>query len=821
MPTTLRASHDRTGRSTALPAREALDPVVRVAASLLGVAGAVVTFLDGSTLRFLAAAGPAFADGAPDSAPAADTPCALVVVVGLPVFLTDAPADPIVGPLGLTRALGIRGLASAPIRLATNDCIGTVTIFDRVPRDWSPEERQAVQDLAAIASTEFGRAEAVATLERDVEHRRASEALLRESDTLHRVALELSREALWVEDYATRTIRRGDGYTTLFGYAPGAIGTSETWWIDRVHPDDRGRVIEDYRRTESSTETHWQFEYRFQRADGSWAEVVDHGQVIRDPEGRPVRLIGALQDVSALAASARELARTQDRYRGLVHTINGIVWEADPSDGRFSFVSPQAHRMLGHPVDAWLEPGFWSRAIHPEDREAVLARRRVEALAGRDHELDYRLLASDGRVVWVRDFTSVAPASGQPPRLHGVMVDITEQKRTEEALRQREEQLRQALKMEAVGRLAGGIAHDFNNLLTAIVGYSDLLAAEMPDAARQGELAEIRRAAERAASLTSQLLAFSRKQVQQLTDLDLDQVVVELGSLLARLIGEHIRLETRPAGRPVWLRADRSQLEQVIINLAVNARDAMPQGGVLTLSTGLTGPDEALPPELVEVGAGPYARLTIRDTGVGMDQATLDHIFEPFFTTKDVGQGTGLGLATVYGVVRQSGGGVRVESTPGVGTAFHIYLPVGRPPAGRPGTPAAREALYGGTETILLVEDEDAVRRLAGSVLRKLGYTVLEAPSGPAALSLVRHHPDAVALVLSDVVMPGLSGPETVAALANFLPRARVLFMSGYPAPETNGPGGPLRGHDLLSKPFTPEVLARRVREVLDRPRPA
>jgi len=385
-----------------------------------------------------------------------------------------------------------------------------------------------------------------------------------------------------------------------------------------------------------------------------------------------------------------------------------------------------------------------------------------------------------------------------------------ERKRAEEALRQSEERLRQAQKMEAVGRLAGGIAHDFNNLLTVITSYTDLLLEDLDagDPVRE-DVGQIRKAAEGAAALTRQLLAFSRRQALEPRVLSLKTSIASAEPLLERLIGEDVHLTTSVAPDLGAVKADPGQLEQVIINLAVNARDAMPTGGRLTIEAANMDQGEG----------GRYVMLALSDTGIGMDEETKSRIFEPFFTTKAAGKGTGLGLATVYGIVKQSGGFIGVHSELGRGTTFQVYLPRVDEPAETEAAGAALPEPRGGTETVLVVEDEPPVRIVTRQVLERYGYAVLEAPDGDTALHLAAKHHGAIHLLLTDVVMPGLSGRQLAEQLARLRPAIKVLYASGYAENALAHHGIPESGISYLGKPFTPETLARRVRDVLDSPR--
>ncbi len=394
-----------------------------------------------------------------------------------------------------------------------------------------------------------------------------------------------------------------------------------------------------------------------------------------------------------------------------------------------------------------------------------------------------------------------------------------EAREAQEALRRKEEQFQRSQKMEAVGMLAGGIAHDFNNLLTAIVGYSELLLTRFGEnVPLRKEVEEINRAADRAAALTRQLLAFSRHQVLEPRVLDLNAVVEDLSKMLRRLIGEHIELVTIQAPDLGRVKADPGQIEQVIMNLVVNARDAVVQGGRVTIGTGNADLDGATAGVIEGARPGPFVVLTVGDTGCGMDAQTQARIFEPFFTTKAPGKGTGLGLATVYGIVRQSGGCIAVESQPGRGTTFTIYLPrveQALQPAG-PAVPVAPKVR--GTETVLLVEDDPIPRTIAAEILQAYGYTVLTAADGEEALQIVEHHAGTIHLLLTDIVMPRLGGPGLAERTAERLPGVRVMFMSGYADRTLAEQGIPEPSYLCLKKPFTPGSLLLKVREALDRP---
>ena len=432
----------------------------------------------------------------------------------------------------------------------------------------------------------------------------------------------------------------------------------------------------------------------------------------------------------------------------------------------------------------------------------------------------YPLVAQD-RVLGVMAMFARHPLSEFVPKalvsVASALAVGMERKRAEEALRQSEERLRQAQKMEAVGRLAGGVAHDFNNLLTVITSYSDLLLEDLgSDDPKRDDIEQIRKAAEGAAALTRQLLAFSRQQVLQPKALDLKATVAGTEKLLKRLIGEDIQLTTFLAPDLGVVKADPGQIEQIIINLAVNARDAMPTGGRLTIEAANVDMDETYVRGHAPAGPGRYVMLALSDTGIGMDQQTKARIFEPFFTTKEPGKGTGLGLATVYGIVKQSGGFIWVYSEPGRGTSFKVYLPRVEEPAEPAAAPMATVEPLRGTETVLVVEDAASVRMVTRQVLERYGYAVLEAPNGETALRLAAKHHGRIHLLLTDVVMPGLSGRQLAEQLAQLRPDMKVLYASGYADQAIVHHGILESGIAYLQKPFTPETLARSVRQVLD-----
>ena len=522
------------------------------------------------------------------------------------------------------------------------------------------------------------------------------------------------------------------------------------------------------------------------------------------------------------ARMKREISGQRQRLDEIVASVPGLVWEAwgrpDAADQKIAFISDHVEHMLGYSVDhCVLTPGFWQRIVHADDRARAMAEATAAFSSGNDGISQYRLIARDNRTLWVETRTTVIKnAAGRPVGLRGVTLDITTGKEADRAKAHLEEELRQAQKIESIGRLAGGVAHDFNNLLTAINGYADLVLEDLPhDAPWRAGIVEIRRAGERAAELTSQLLAFSRRQLLQPRVLDLNALITDDIKMLRRLLGEDIELITKLDPGLGHVSAESGQMHQIVLNLAVNARDAMPQGGSLVLETQNVVFEENASQLHATIGPGAYAMLAVTDNGCGMDADTVSHIFEPFFTTKEQSKGTGLGLSTVYGIVRQSGGSIFVYSEPGSGSTFKIYLPRVERAITHSHDHAVELETLRGSETVLVVEDEEAVRNLVDHALRKYGYHVFGAANGAEARAICDAH-SPIALMITDVVMPGMSGRTLAAQQRIRHPEMRVLYMSGYTDDAVVRHGLLEASMSFIQKPFTPGVLARKVRETLD-----
>ena len=533
--------------------------------------------------------------------------------------------------------------------------------------------------------------------------------------------------------------------------------------------------------------------------------------VVRDDAGRITGSFSSGTDVTERTVAVEALRATEERMRFALQNANVGIWDLDYATGvaRWSEILESQFglqpRTFGGTFQAFVD------LVHPDDREFVLETVKKAIQSGSDFSYAHRVILPDGPMRWLSGAGRIhLNERGEPVRGVGVYQDITERR----ALEAQNEQLQ---KMEAVGRLAGGVAHDFNNLLTVILGFCDLLLSDLSaDDPRQADIAEIQKAGACGAGLTRQLLAFSRKQIIEPTLLDLNVVVTGMQAMLGRLIGEDVKVVVALRPDLALVVADRGQVEQVVMNLAVNARDAMCKGGTLTIETANVELDEHYAKVHLAVKPGPYVGLTVTDTGTGMTPAVQARLFEPFFTTKEPGKGTGLGMATVYGIVRRSGGCVGVYSEVGKGTAFKVYFPQADPAESVVEMPAPLARPHAGTQTVLLVEDEGALRELSKRLLQRHGYIVLLAANADEALRLFEDNPS-IDVLLTDVVMPGASGPELTRTLMEQRPTLKVIYMSGYTEEAIVQHGVVKAGIAFLNKPFTSEALGAKIREVLDR----
>ena len=627
-----------------------------------------------------------------------------------------------------------------------------------------------------------------------------------EREGLFDLISENAADMIAVVDMEGRQLYNSLSFQKALGYSPEELQASSSF--EQIHPDDRDRVkqaAEDARRSGIGKT----LEYRLRHKNGTWLVLESTSSVIRNANGHPEKLVIVNRDITERKRAEEALRQSEAGFRSVVEDAPYGIYRSSPS-GRFLQVNPAFQKMLGYDLEEELLRKDLASDIFRHTGEY---QRLAELLTGteeaKDVELEWK--RQDGTPITVRcSGRSINDENGAPAYFEVFAEDVTEK-------RVLERQLRMAQKMEAIGRLSGGIAHDFNNILGVIIGYSRVLGKALStNTALREHALEIEKAGQRAASLTKQLLAFSRQQVLTPAVLNLNTLASDMEKMLPRLLGEDIEVSLALDPELGNVKADQSQIEQVIMNLAVNARDAMPMGGKLKIQTGNVELDQAYTWNHPGSKVGSYVMLTVTDTGTGMDAGTLTHIFEPFFTTKERGKGTGLGLATVYGVVKQSNGYIWVDSAPGKGTSFQIYLPqhVGQLVVDAPITDS-REKLRG-SETILLVEDADPLRKLAQTFLEGGGFRVLSAENGEKALELATRFGGKFDLLLTDVVMPGMNGRVLAEQLFSRQPGMKVLYMSGYTDSFIAGHGVLDPNTHLLHKPFTEEVLIRKVREVLD-----
>jgi PAS domain S-box-containing protein len=689
--------------------------------------------------------------------------------------------------------------------------------------EWSPSEESRTDELdlrtaegelvrvsASAEPIQFGgRKVGTVVVARDIRDRLETEQALRASERRYRSLFWHNPAILYEIDLDGRFVAVNPAAVDLLGVAADELRGRP--FVEVITEDSRAVAVEVFEAVQRGSPREYELSLR--RGEGTERRIRGVSIPIFD-QGGVSGVFGVALDQTEASRVKQELEIQRRYFADLFDgSPEGLVLiEADTD--RVRRVNQEFTRLFGYTAEEAVG-GELSDLIVPEFLRWEGSRLNEAARDGSVVRTETVRRRKDGTLVEVSVLARSLRIPGESAQLYGVYRDISERKKTERALRDREDELRHAQKLEAVGKLAGGIAHDFNNLLTVINGHARFVLEELePGAALEKDLLEIERAGQRAASLTQQLLAYSRRQVLHPQLLDPNTVVLELQGMLRRLIGEHIRVETRLADEDLRVRADRGQLEQVLTNLVVNARDAMETGGTLTIETGLLELGEGDErTDRWEVEPGEYVRLQVADTGHGMDEATLDRAFEPFFTTKEQGKGTGLGLATVFGIVKQSGGHVTARSEPEEGTAVDVILPRAEaapvaPVRGRVEHEIQEPEVDGAT--VLVVEDEAAVRKLAVRVLERAGYTVLSAENGRKALDVLDDHPG-LDLILSDLVMPDMGGRELARRLRTARPELPVLFMSGYDEDQIQD----AEGADFLAKPFTPAVLTGRVAAAL------
>ncbi|MBX6364090.1 MAG: PAS domain S-box protein [Gemmatimonadetes bacterium] len=685
------------------------------------------------------------------------------------------------------------------------------SLEEQALRDWTlvrPDGTEICVELSA-STTRLDGEEVALVVARDVTDRKQAEEAIRESNERFRQLAENIPQVFWMSTpNGAELLYVSPSFERIFGQLPDALG-AEPIWRHAVHADDRECVLE---AMAGVAEAPCEANYRIVKPDGEARWIHGRTFPVRDERGDVVRIAGVLEDVTAHVEAQRALEHSEEYWRALVEYSADLIFILD-ADASITYAGPSIRQVLGYSAEELvgtnvLEP------VHPDDlAEARRALAEVLERPGALVTTEVRYRHRDGS--W-RSLVALARSLLDHPAVGGIVVncrDVTEQRRAEE-------QFRQAQKMEAIGQLAGGIAHDFNNLLTAIRGFA-MLAGNDLDAGHPARehLDEVVRSADTAAALTQQLLAFSRRQVLRPQVLDPNDVIAESVNMLRRLVGENVRIHVRAAPDLGRVLVDRGQLQQVLMNLVVNARDAMPAGGTITVETmnaeivgdGSASPDSGAHP-------GRFVRIAVSDTGVGIPREIAARIFEPFFTTKEPGRGTGLGLSTVYGIVQQSGGQMSFDSEPGRGTTFTIHLPrVDAPPATRPQPPSPAPAGAGAGQgrTVLLIEDDASVRTFARRVLERAGYAVIPAGSGPEALRIIESHAGRIDAVVTDLVMPGMSSADLARELTRAIPDTPVIFTSGYAKGDATAGDGLPADVRFLEKPYVPADLTRLLHEVL------
>ncbi len=654
-----------------------------------------------------------------------------------------------------------------------------------------------------------GRTVSYIAVKRDVTGRRRLEAELERSEQRYRALFDATPHAMWVFDLESqRFLEANEAAVQLYGW------TREEFLGMTLHdlrpPADVPDLV--LRAVRPAADTPQTGVWRHRQKSGAIILVRMTSRAILF-EGRRAGLVLA-EDITDRQRVEDALIESEGRFRQLTDNLREVFWLVDPQLHRTIYISPSFEKTWGMPCsEMYRNPDAWLAAVHPDDRDRVLRLLGSLPPAG-EYDAHYRIVRPDGSIRWIHDQSfPLRDESGQVYRIAGVAEDVTDQ-------RELESQLRQMQRLEAVGQLTAGVAHDFNNVLAVVQGHADLLLLDAePGSALEESLRQISQAARRAANLTRQLLAFSRKQVLQPRDVDLNEVIANMVKMLRRAVGEAVTVDLACADQPMPVHADVNMLEQVILNLAVNARDAMPKGGRLRLTTRHLDLDGNASHGQPSGGVGVHVCLSVSDTGCGIPPEVMPHIFEPFFTTKDIGKGTGLGLATVYGVVKQHRGWIHVDSKVGQGTTFEIYLPAAGGGDGMTDDAHVLPPVQAGVAaaTVLLVEDETGLRDVATRVLRRAGYEVIEAGSGPKALEALRQRGRKVDLLLTDMVMPdGMTGSELAEQIMALHPGTKVILTSGYSNQLEDTSFLLENGILFLPKPYSPQTLCEAVRKSLD-----
>jgi len=737
------------------------------------------------------------------------------VVASVPTAMTTAPA----------RARMWRSLAVVAVTVALVVALLVVLTrnLTRPVGRLAAAARAQMAGRSGIVATVAGPAEVAATAEafnRMVASREQAARALQQSEERLALVVQGADLGTWDWHLPTSRVTYNPRWAEMLGYTLGEFEPSHEHWGGLIHPEDRGRVLPAVQAHLAGKTPSFEAEYRLRAKSDRWVWVLDRGRVVeRDASDRPVRMAGTMLDITARRLAGQAVQEAQERFRAIVDSLDGIVWEADAATFRFTYVSSPAERILGFPVSRWLEePEFWPQQMHPDDRKWAPQYCQKCTRDRRGHQFEYRLIAADGRTVWLQDTVSVHPRPDGPGLIRGVMIDITARKQAEAEKADLNRKLQDTQKLESLGVLAGGIAHDFNNLLTGVMGNASLARLDLPAGLPAlANLEQIEAAALRAAELCKQMLAYAGKGRFVIQNLELNQVITDTTQLLQISISKNCVLRFNLAAQLPPVSADATQLRQVIMNLVINASEAINErSGVIALSTGVVRVDRRylattrFTPDLPEAD---YVFLEVSDNGAGMDEQTQAQIFDPFFTTKFTGRG--LGLAAVLGIVRGHGGAIKVYSERGRGTTFKVLFPIAEGRA-EP-VPVADDPLaaWRGAGTVLVVDDEETVRAVAARLLESLGFATVTADDGRSALERYRAEPERYTLVLLDLTMPHLDGEETFRQLRLLRSDVKVVLMSGFNQQEAINrfTGKGLAG--FVQKPFERVSLARELRRVL------
>ncbi len=689
-----------------------------------------------------------------------------------------------------------RGYASAiglPLS-AGNELFGALAIYSSDAFAFDENEVKLLRELADDMA--YG----IMAIRMRAAHKQAEEKLAIERNRFATASVA-GQVALWEWDIRSDTLEWSDVVDSMLGYEAGEFPRTVQAWEDLIHPDDRPSAM---RMLGNHLEqgTPYDAEYRVRTKESSFIWWRDSGTCLRDVDGRAYQMSGACTDITERRKAEKALRESEEKYRRLVdNSLVGIFKTNKNGDVLYANKAIAALFEFDSP-EGMMAEGALPRYKNPEDRKRFIQMLRSN---GKVDQFEFDVLTRNGKTK-----TMIMSAVIDGDSISGMLIDITD-------YRSLEAQLHHAQKLESIGTLAGGVAHDFNNILSAIIGYGHVALMNMAtDDPQRLNIEHMLEAADRAAHLTKELLLFSRKQVSERKPVDLNEVVGKVEKFLIRVIGEDITCKKSIAGHPLTVFADSYQLEQVLMNLATNARDAMPGGGAFTVTTEQINLNEDFIAAHGYGKPGVYAMITVSDTGKGMDEGTRKRIFEPFFTTKEVGKGTGLGLAVVYGIIKQHEGFINVYSEPGKGTTFRIYLSLIAPEAREEAIPHQEETPLQGTETVLLAEDDEALRKLSRTVLTKYGYTVIEAADGKDAVRRFRENKDSIQLLIFDLIMPKMNGKEAYDEIRKIKPDMKVIFSSGH-APDIIRQKASLgTGAYLIYKPLSPVELLRLVRGVLD-----